>query len=153
MACSTPIGAANVGGTSWRRFADGGGTTVGKPCKYEIPLPWRCLILASPLWLDLHLLCTHGVPIADMLAHSPPLPLTIYYDEDVHETTEEDEEGILLALGHSDRVHYICLYLPAPKLWKIIPTMDEEFPILERFYIQSLTEDDTNLVLPRTSQV
>jgi hypothetical protein len=86
-----------------------------------------------------------------MLAHSPPLPLTIFYDEDVHETTEEDEEGILLALRHSDRVHYICLYLPAPKLRKIT-TMDEEFPILECFYIQSLTEDDTNLVLPRTFQ-
>ncbi|KAI0249400.1 hypothetical protein BJV78DRAFT_1228197, partial [Lactifluus subvellereus] len=30
---------------------------------------------------DLHLLCTHGVPIANMLAHSPPLPLIIYYHE------------------------------------------------------------------------
>jgi hypothetical protein len=85
----------------------------------------------------------------DMLAYSPPLPLTIFYDR---ETTEEDEEGILLALRHSDRVHYICLGLPSTKLRKIITTMDEQFPILERLYIGSLAEGDTSLVLPRTFQ-
>ncbi|KAI0255458.1 hypothetical protein BJV78DRAFT_674476 [Lactifluus subvellereus] len=109
---------------------------------------WRYLILASPSRLDLHLLCTYGVPIANMLAHSPLLPLTIYYWGVM---TEEDEEGILLALRHSDRVHYISLYLPTPKLRKIITTMDEQFPILERLYISS-TEHDRSLVLPRTFQ-
>jgi hypothetical protein len=113
---------------------------------------WRYLILASPSRLDLHLLCAPGVPIANMLAHSPPLPLIIYYREDVRETAEEDEEGFLLALRHSDRVHYITLYLPAPKLRKIITTMDKQFPILERLYISSPTEDDRSLVLPRTFQ-
>ena len=113
---------------------------------------WRHLILASPSQLDLHLLCTNGVPIAKMLAHSPPLPLAIYYHELVCETTEEDEEGILLALRHSDRVHYIALWLPSPKLQKIITTMDRQFLILERLIIQSGTKDDTSLVLPITIQ-
>ncbi|KAI0249398.1 hypothetical protein BJV78DRAFT_1155870 [Lactifluus subvellereus] len=53
------------------------------------------------------------------------------------ETTEEDEEGILLAIKHSDR---------------IMTTMDEQFPILERLYILSRTGGDTSLVLPRTFQ-
>ena len=104
---------------------------------------WRYLILASPSRLDLHLLCTHGVPIADMLAHSPPLPLAIYHCGFGHETTEEDEEGILLALRLSDRVHYIHFDLPSRKLWNIITTMDEQFPILGRLYIWSWTEGDT----------
>ena len=113
---------------------------------------WRYLILASPSQLDLHLLCTYGVPIANMLAHSPPLPLTIcYYDKD-RETTEEDDEGILLALRHTDRVHYIHLDFPSPKLLKFITIMDEQFPILERMYIWSRTEGDRSLVLPRTFQ-
>ena len=113
---------------------------------------WRYLILASPLQLDLHLLCTYGVPIANMLAHSPPLPLTILYHEGGRETTEEDDEGILLALEHTDRVQYIHLDLPSPKLLKFITIMDEEFPILERMYIWSRTEGDRSLVLPRTFQ-
>ncbi|KAI0247543.1 hypothetical protein BJV78DRAFT_909302 [Lactifluus subvellereus] len=113
---------------------------------------WRYLILASPSRLDLHLLCTNGVPIADMLAHSPPLPLSIYYS-DLYPVTLEDKEGILLALRHSDRVHYITLDLLSPKLRKIMTTMDNHFPILERLYIQSLQfGDNTSLVLPRTFQ-
>ena len=113
---------------------------------------WRYLILASPSQLDLHLLCTYAVPIANMLAHSPPLPLTILYHEGGRETTEEDDEGILLTLRHSDRLHYIYLNLSSLKLQKIITIMDEEFPILERMYIWSRTEGDRSLVLPRAFQ-
>ena len=113
---------------------------------------WRYLILASPSQLDLHLLCTHGVPIVDMLAHSPPLPLTLYYAAGKCRTAKKDEEGILLALRHSDRVHYIALRLPTPVLRKIFTTMDKQFSILERFYIFSMTEGETSLVLPRTFQ-
>jgi hypothetical protein len=48
-----------------------------------------------------------------MLAHSPPLPLTVFDDDSNREMTAEDEEGILLALGHSDRCTVFPLgYLP-----------------------------------------
>ena len=106
---------------------------------------WRNLILESPSRLDLHLLCTNGVPVADMLAHSPPLPLTIYYTGD-HEITAEDESGILLALSHRDRVRHI--YLRMPSVGKFVTVMDDQFPILERIYIYSWTE----VALPVTFQ-
>jgi hypothetical protein len=102
---------------------------------------WQYLILASPSRLDLHLLCTHGVPIVDMLARSPPLPLTVYYADGKCRTAKKDEEGILLALRHSDRVHYIALRLPTPVLRKIFTTMDKQFSILECFYIFLLRLD------------
>jgi hypothetical protein len=113
---------------------------------------WRYLTLGSPSWLGLHLLCTHGVPIAKMLAHFPSLSLAIYYSEDVHKTTEEDEQGILLALRHSDRVHHISLRLSPMKLRKIIRTMDEQFPILEHLHIVSHYLSDGAWMLPRTFQ-
>ena len=60
---------------------------------------WRNVILASASYLGISLVCTNGTPVADMLAHSPSLPLVIDYffkpDEDV---TSEDEEGAILAL-------------------------------------------------------
>jgi hypothetical protein len=109
---------------------------------------WRNLILESPSRLNLHLFCTNGVPVANMLAHSPPLPLTVYYHTD-REITAEDESGILLALSHRDRVHHIDLWeLPDHDVRKFVAVMDDQFPNLERMYIQSWTE----FVLPVTFQ-
>ncbi|KAH9971474.1 hypothetical protein BGW80DRAFT_442291 [Lactifluus volemus] len=106
---------------------------------------WRNLILESPSRLNLHLYCTHGVPVADMLAHSPPLPLTIYYPGWKSEAT--DRPSILLALSHRDRVRHIYLSM-ARHMWTFVAAMDHQFPILERMYIHSLTEVD----LPSTFQ-
>jgi hypothetical protein len=111
---------------------------------------WRYLILGSRSVLDLHLVCTYGVPVADMLAHSPPLPLTIFY-YDNRKMTAEYEEGVLLALSHRDRVHHIALSMSAPDLCKFMPAMDGPFPILERLHINSETEE-TRLTLPVTFQ-
>ena len=36
---------------------------------------WQRVILGSAFYLDVSLVCTIGTPVADMLAHSPPLPL------------------------------------------------------------------------------
>jgi hypothetical protein len=102
---------------------------------------WRNLILSSSSRLDLHLYCTNGVPVADMLTHSPHLPLTIYYQRRI--LTAEDESGILLALSHRDRVHHIYFSV-LPNMGKFVTVMDDQFPILERMYIQSRTE----VVLP-----
>jgi hypothetical protein len=103
----------------------------------QVSRKWRYLILASPIRLDIHLLCTYGVLVADMLAHSPPLPLTIWYTNCDREMTAKDEDDVLLALSHRDRVHRIALCMQASKLGKFIKAMHYEFPILERVYIDS----------------
>jgi hypothetical protein len=118
----------------------------------QVSRQWRHLIHASASRLDLRLLCTYGVPVADMLAHSPPLPLTIFYNDGYRELSAEDEEGALLALKRRDCVRRIALKMPAQKLPKFITAMDGQFPILERLYITSRTEGDTNLILPGTFQ-
>jgi hypothetical protein len=84
-----------------------------------------------------------------MLAHSPPLPLTVFYYDGYRRMTVEDEEGALLALSHRDRVHRIALRMPAPRLGRFIAALDGQFPILERLDIHSLTEE---VELPQTFQ-
>jgi hypothetical protein len=107
---------------------------------------WRNIILESPSRLDLHLFCTFGVPVASMLAHSPLLPLTIYYHAKGREITAEDESGIFLALSHCDRVHHVDIRIP--NLGTFVTVMDGQFPVLERLYIHSWMK----VVLPVTFQ-
>jgi hypothetical protein len=110
---------------------------------------WRNLILESPSRLDLHLNCTNGVPVADMLAHSPPLPLIIHYHKN-REITAEDESGLLLALSHRDRVRRIDLWGPPNVVGKSVRVMDDKFPILEQMNIYSWTQVAVDL--PMTFQ-
>src|SRR5260221_14675031 len=63
---------------------------------------WRILILGSASYLRISLVCTNGTPVSNMLAHSPPLPLTVHY-VDNDGITAEDEEGMMLALQQRDR--------------------------------------------------
>jgi hypothetical protein len=109
---------------------------------------WRYLILGSASHLRLRLLCTNGTPVADMLAHSPPLPLIIDYDVRIRNPSEEDEEGMMLALGHRDRVQSIYLMLQVPSLRKVITIIDNEFPALEYLHIGLSTRNDTCLTVP-----
>jgi len=122
---------------------------------------WRHLILASPARLDLHLVCTYGTPVANMLAHSPPLPLThspplpliINYLDHVRQASIDDEDNILLALRYRDRVRRIGFRMPAPNLPKFIKAIDGQFPILERLFIWPQTQDDdVSLTLPTSFQ-
>jgi hypothetical protein len=100
---------------------------------------WRILILESPPRLfDLHLYCTNGVPVADMLAHSPLLPIVIHYHHH-WVITAKDVSGILLALRHRDRVRRVDLW-NLPNLRKVIAAMGGQFLILERLYIHSWTK-------------
>ena len=112
---------------------------------------WRDVILRSPSYLGLSLVCTNGTPVADMLAHSPLLPLLIDYSS--REISTEDEEGIILALRQLDRVCRVRLQLPATSLQKLIVAMDEDYPILEYLIIVLPTVDrSTILVFPETFQ-
>jgi hypothetical protein len=108
---------------------------------------WRGLILGSPTYLGLCLVCTHGTPVMDMLTHSPPLPLVIDY---LDEITADEEGGMIFALEQRDRVRRIRIQLPIPKLQKFI-TITGEYPILEYLIIGPLIEDHSSVLrIPET---
>ena len=112
---------------------------------------WRNVIFGSSSYLGLSLVCTHGTPVADMLAHSPPLPLVVdYFQLDVGIT--EDEEGAILALKQRDRIHRVRFRTPVTGLQTLIGAMDAEYPILEYLIIAPPLEDNTVLILPDTLQ-
>jgi hypothetical protein len=99
---------------------------------------WQFLILESPSLLDLQLVCTYGIPVADILAHSPgSLPVTISYAEfqigHYPMLSAEDEKNALLAISHRDRVRRNALSRIAVTLFEMFVTAtEEESPILER---------------------
>jgi hypothetical protein len=110
---------------------------------------WRNAILGSAPYLGVSLVCSNGIPVSDMLAHSPPLPLVIEYNG----TATEDEEGAILALTQRDRVRLVRLGMAVANLQKIIATMDEEYPILEYLILMPPPGDKTTILkLPETLQ-
>jgi hypothetical protein len=86
-----------------------------------------------------------------MLAHSPPLPLTIDYASN-DGITAEDEEGILFALEQRHRVRHLRLVFPVRNLLKLVMAIDEEFPILEHLIVDTSANDIAVLGLPETLQ-
>ncbi|KAI9510341.1 hypothetical protein F5148DRAFT_599245 [Russula earlei] len=110
---------------------------------------WRNLILGSASYLQLCLVCTYGVPVADMLAHSPRLPLIIDYIN-VNRDITEDEGRILLALQHRDRVRRIRLEMSISNLQKLIVAIEDDFPVLEFLYVGPPSRQDTSLTLSKS---
>ena len=55
---------------------------------------WRYIVFESASHLRLSLVCARGTPVANMLAHSPPLLITIdhFYEKDDDITLEDEEE-------------------------------------------------------------
>jgi hypothetical protein len=115
---------------------------------------WRNVVLGSAAYLGLSLVCTNGTPIADMLAHSPPLPLIIDFSlDDDDDITAEDEERAIIAIRQYDRVRRVRFWVPPTSLQKLVAAMDDVYPILEYLIIGHPVKDDTTvLVLPETLQ-
>jgi hypothetical protein len=112
---------------------------------------WRNIVLGSASYLGLSLLCTYGTPVADMLAHSPHLPLVIGYFMKDRNLTTEDEEGIILALKQRDRVRRVRIGSAVTA--EVFMTMDEEYPILEYLCITLPKEDNSTILrFPETLQ-
>ena len=131
-----------VGGKPWDR--ERWWYTLAHVCQR-----WWNLILGSASYLGICLVCTVGTPVANMLAHSPPLPLIIDYTSG-NDITAEDEEALFLALEQRDRVRRIRLAMLVPSLQKVVMAIDEEYPILEYLIILPLGNSSTALVLPET---
>ena len=91
-----------------------------------------------------------------MLAHSPPLPIIIDHINDwrTYEINAKDEEGIILALQHRDRVLRIRLSSSISILQRLILALDGEFPILEFLLIEPSgrwpVTENANLNFPET---
>jgi hypothetical protein len=90
--------------------------------------------------------------LPDMLALSPPFPLIIDHVRRTHDLTAEDEEGIMLALQHRDRLCRLFLRMPVLSLQKVIPAIDDEFPIREYLIVRPLGKHNSRLILPSTFQ-
>ncbi|KAI9438944.1 hypothetical protein H4582DRAFT_104166 [Lactarius indigo] len=111
---------------------------------------WRHLVHSSAFRLGMHILCTNGTRTVDTLDHLPTLPLFVVYLDTNATISVKDELGIYCALRLRDRVHRIDLHLPSSILHKSLILMEEPFSMLEHLSLSSATEDDTNLVLPKT---
>jgi hypothetical protein len=117
---------------------------------------WRNIIFGSASYLGVFLVCTHGTPVADMLAHSPHFPLILLYATK-RDITTDDEQGMFFALKQRDRILRVYLITQDTSLLeKFIAVMDEEFPILEYLIIGPPTKDNldesTILTFPETFQ-
>ena len=115
---------------------------------------WRNVLLRSTAYLGVSLVCTNGTPVADMLAHSPPLPLVVEYSlgEDSN-ITAEDEEGAILALKQYNRVRRVRLQMSYNSMRNLIGVMDDEYPIMEYLIIgHYIGPKSTILTFPETFQ-
>ncbi|KAH8987262.1 hypothetical protein EDB92DRAFT_1136569 [Lactarius akahatsu] len=113
---------------------------------------WRRLILTSSTNLDLHLVCTHGIPVEAMIFHSPPLPLRIYHPRIPVQISVADEESALFALQQCERVRRIHVIAPTVFLSNLVNVMDGEFPRLERPSHPLVDGSRISLMLPETLQ-
>ncbi|KAH9971586.1 hypothetical protein BGW80DRAFT_445838 [Lactifluus volemus] len=93
---------------------------------------WRYTVFASPLRLDLRLLCTNRTPVRKMLDIWPPLPIEIEFNFVDH----QDEDNIIAALEHPNRVHGIRLNRITIPLERLVAVMQEPFPEMDLLYLQ-----------------
>ena len=105
---------------------------------------WRQVVFASPRRLDLRILCTTRTPARKNLGIWPSFPITI---SDFHcGNSNEDEDNLIAALEHSDRVSEVALEVAGSQLGTFTMVMHKPFPVLTSLYIAS--EDANTPVLP-----
>ena len=109
---------------------------------------WRQVVFASPLYLDLRILCTARTPVGENLSFWPALPIAIDfgYNSNAWHGNNAYMHNIMTALEHVDRVCDISLHATGSELEKITTVMQEPFPMLTGLAIRSL--DGNAPVLP-----
>ena len=120
------------------------------PALTHVTRRWRHIVFASPLGLDLRLYCTYGTPVSKILDCWPALPIVVHYGETVLDPlAPEDEDNIVAALKHSDRVSSIDLTITSSLLRKLSTI---EMPLLELEELELRSPASVQLALPRTLQ-
>ncbi|KAH9170821.1 hypothetical protein EDB89DRAFT_2071552 [Lactarius sanguifluus] len=125
---------------AWRRLA-------------HVCQKWRQIIFSSPRRLDLQLLCTHGTPVRENIGCWPAFPISIEYHVYWNPGSDKgllpnDEDNVIAALEHSDRIRCVKLTLTSSLLDKVATVMQEPFPALTLLRLSS--EDQNVPILPHT---
>ena len=100
---------------------------------------WRNTIFSSSHYLNLELLCTHGTPVRKNLRYLPALPIVIRFPSYIKDS---DNDNIVAALEHPDRVRVVELCAPFSVLGKMATVIQGPFPALTLLSLKS-TEDGT----------
>jgi len=105
-------------------------------------------MFASPLRLNLQILCKHGTPVRKNLDSWPAFPIVIYYAHGYPRLTisPKDEDNIIAALEHPDRVCDVVVDATSSQLEKMAKLMREPFPVLR--YLSICSQDGNVLDLP-----
>ena len=99
---------------------------------------WRHIIFASPLRLDLTLLCTYGTPVRKNLGCWPPLPIFVdYVTWNGTGRAPNYEVDVTAALEHRDRLRSIKLALTSSVLEVVTSVMQEPFLVLTELWLSS----------------
>lgn len=108
---------------------------------------WRHVIFASPRGLRLRLYCTHGTPVSEALDLWPALPIVMQYggSPTLHPPSPGDEDNIVAALKHFDRVRSISLTVTS-SLMERLGTIEAPFSELEDLVL--LSQDRNGQMLP-----
>jgi hypothetical protein len=104
---------------------------------------WRQVVFASPLRLHLRILCTHGTPVRKSLDIWPTLPVVLEY---IPQIEGADEDNIISALEHPNRVSSVGLWLTCRQLGKIVTVMQEPFPELRHLFLSVHISNDVPVV-------
>jgi hypothetical protein len=90
---------------------------------------WRHIVFGSPCRLDLWLPCTYGTPVRRRLDCWPSLPIFIKYwaNLEFRPPSSEDEDNLIAALEHPDRVRKIQLAVTSSQLEKVAERMHIAF--------------------------
>ena len=114
---------------------------------------WRHLIFDSPRSLDLQLFCTYGTPVKGNLDCWPALPIVVRYLAFSNPTpmsaSAGDEDNIIAALQHPDRIRTIQLNMTTPLLERLTTLVRQPFPALEILKLKTQTE--TGIIIPGES--
>ena len=107
---------------------------------------WRQVVFASPLRLDLRILCNSRTPARKRLDIWPTFPLLI---EDFYLNNGIGIDNIIAALEHPHRVSAITLdEVTGPMLVRTITVMQEPFPALEELFLYAPYKSNDIPVLP-----
>jgi F-box-like len=114
---------------------------------------WRHIIFQSPRSLNLQLLYTHGTPVKNNLDCWPALPIVMQYAGSSSPNSlpmaARDEDNIIVALQHPDRICTIELTVTTRLLERLATLAQDPFPTLK--HLELTTQNETGLILPSES--